>query len=143
RHFGGLDAIRRAGEEALEEVADVGPVVASHIASFFRQPHNEQVIEALIAAGIRWSEVEPAVPDLPLAGETWVLTGTLEDMTRKEAKTKLESLGAKVSGSVSARTVRVVAGASAGSKLEKAGELGIPVMDEAAFVELLEHHGDT
>ena len=142
-HFGGLDAIRRADEEALEQVTDVGPIVASHVASFFRQPHNEEVIDALIAAGVLWSEVEPTAVERPLVGETWVLTGTLENMTRVEAKAKLESLGAKVSASVSAHTARVVAGASAGSKLDKAGELGIPVMDEAAFLELLERHGDT
>lgn len=141
RHFGTLDGIRCADEETLEEVADVGPIVASHIAGFFRQPHNAEVIAALIAAGIEWPDVEVVVEGQPLTAETWVLTGTLETMTRSDAKSKLESLGAKVSGSVSARTSRVVAGPRAGSKLDEARELDVPVMDEEAFVAFLERHG--
>lgn len=141
RHFGTLDAIRAADETTLEEVPDVGPVVASHIASFFRQAHNVEVIEALIGSGVHWPKVETAEGEQPLSGETWVLTGTLESMTRDEAKAKLESLGAKVSGSVSARTSRVVAGPGAGSKLAKAEELGIAVLDEAELLACLESHG--
>ena len=119
----------------------MGPIVARNIASFFRQSHNVEVIAALIAAGIHWPDVEVVVEEQPLMAETWVLTGSLETMTRSDAKSKLESLGAKVSGSVSARTSRVVAGPRAGSKLNKARELDVPVMDEEAFVEFLERHG--
>lgn len=141
QHFGTFDAIRNADEEALEKVPDVGPIVARHVASFFRQRHNREVIDALIAAGVRWSEVKVSAAQQPLAGETWVLTGTLESMARDEAKAKLEALGARVAGSVSRRTAHVVAGPGAGSKLDKARELAIPVMDEAAFLQFLERHG--
>ncbi len=137
-HFADLDALMQANEEQLLEVNDVGPIVASHIAHFFQQPHNQEIIEALLAEGIRWPSVDKKnVEAMPLAGQTWVLTGTLETLTRDQAKSRLVALGAKVSGSVSAKTHCVVAGASAGSKLTKAESLGIEVRDESALLQLL------
>ncbi|MFC4258949.1 NAD-dependent DNA ligase LigA [Marinobacter lacisalsi] len=141
-HFGTLEKIAEASEEALEEVPDVGPIVAGHIHSFFRQPHNQETIAALRERGVRWQSVEVAEPAaLPLKGETWVLTGTLSEMTRDEAKEKLESLGAKVAGSVSKKTSCVVAGEAAGSKLAKAESLDVKVMDEAQFMAFLSEQG--
>lgn len=138
-HFRRLDELRDAAEEALNEVPDVGPIVASRIRSFFDDAHNQEVVDRLIAQGIDWpAPAEPARS--PLAGETWVLTGTLAAMTRNEAKARLVRLGAKVTGSVSASTTRVVAGPGAGSKEQKAKELKIPVMDETGFVAVLEKH---
>ncbi|EGH00218.1 DNA ligase [gamma proteobacterium IMCC2047] len=137
-HFADLGALMQAKEEQLLEVNDVGPIVASHIAHFFQQPHNQEIIEALLAEGIRWPSVDKKnVEAMPLAGQTWVLTGTLETLTRDQAKSRLVALGAKVSGSVSAKTHCVVAGASAGSKLTKAESLGIEVRDEPALLQLL------
>ena len=113
---------------------DVGPEVAARIATFFTETHNRKVIAKLIAAGVHWPEVEVmAAAEQPLAGKTFVLTGTLEGMTRDEAKARLQALGAKVSGSVSKKTDYVVAGASPGSKLDRARELGVAVLDEAGF----------
>lgn len=138
-HFRELDALMAADEEALQAVPDVGPVVAAHVAAFFHQPHNREVIEKLRAVGIHWPELAaPVAEEQPLAGNTYVLTGTLEAMTRNEAKERLEALGAKVAGSVSKKTSAVIAGAEAGSKLAKAEKLGVPVLDEAALMELLE-----
>jgi DNA ligase (NAD+) len=135
-HFGDLDALMDASEAQLLDVPDVGPVAAEHIRTFFSQRGNREVIAALRAAGVHWPK--PTRTGLrPLSGQTWVLTGTLESMPRPEAKAKLEALGAKVAGSVSAKTTQVVAGPGAGSKLAKAEELGVPVMDEAAFLEFL------
>jgi len=134
RHFGTLDRVMDAGVEQLLEVPDVGPVVARSIRTFFDQPHNREVVEHLRAAGIRWDEHEGAAADaaaLPLAGKTVVLTGTLPTLTRDEAKALLEAAGAKVTGSVSTKTDAVVAGEEAGSKLDKARALGVPVLDEA------------
>ncbi|MCE5232984.1 MAG: NAD-dependent DNA ligase LigA [Mizugakiibacter sp.] len=142
RHFGALDAIAQADEAALLEVADVGPVVASRIVAFFRERHNLDVIAKLRAAGVAWKEGPPQrSADGPLAGQTVVLTGTLSSLSRDEAKAKLEALGAKVAGSVSKKTGFVVAGEAAGSKLDKARELGVEIWDEARLLELLEHHG--
>lgn len=139
RHFGQLDAIMAASEDALLQVADVGPVVAHSIHTFFSQHHNREVVQALRNAGIRWSEGEALAPtEMPLAGLTVVLTGTLQDMGRDEAKDKLEALGAKVAGSVSKKTSYVVAGADAGSKLDKAQALGVRVLDESGLMVLLE-----
>ncbi len=139
-HFGSLDALRQADEEALQAVPDVGPVVAAKIRHFFLQESNNAVIDSLLEAGISWKE-EEADPGLqPLAGQTWVLTGTLSSLTRKEAKARLQALGAKVAGSVSARTSCVVAGEAAGSKLAKARDLGVPVMSENEFLEWCEDH---
>jgi DNA ligase (NAD+) len=139
KHFGTLDAIMDATEEALLEVDDVGPIVAKAIRTFFDQPHNREVVEQLRACGLRWEEGEPAAkaPQI-LAGKTLVITGTLPNLGRDEAKDLLEAAGAKVAGSVSKKTDYVVAGAEAGSKLTKAQELGIAVLDEAGMLALLQ-----
>jgi len=138
RHFGQLEAIMVASEEALLQVADVGPVVARSIRSFFDQVHNREVVQALRDAGLSWAEGDALAPtEMPLAGVTVVLTGTLQSMGRDEAKEKLEALGAKVAGSVSKKTHYVVAGAEAGSKLDKARELGAPVLDDEGLAVLL------
>ncbi len=137
-HFGRLENIEKAGEEALLAVADVGPVVAHHIHTFFRQEHNVDVVEKLIKAGVHWPDVEVReAGEQPLAGQTFVLTGALDSMSRDEAKEKLQALGAKVSGSVSKKTSVVVAGAEAGSKLTKAEPLGIEVWDEQKLLAYL------
>jgi DNA ligase (NAD+) len=137
-HFGGLDALIAAGEAELAGVRDVGPVVAASLASFLRQPHNRAVIEQLRARGLRWEERAPtAAAPGALAGKIFVLTGTLAGMSRDDAKERLLALGAKVAGSVSTKTDYVVAGDAAGSKLEKARQLGVPVLDEAQLMEML------
>lgn len=139
RHFGKLDAIMDASEEQLLQVADVGPVVAQSIRTFFDQPHNREVVEQLRACGVTWEEGEPVVIEaLPLAGKTFVLTGTLPTLSREDAKAMLEAAGAKVAGSVSKKTDYVVAGAEAGAKLDKARELGVAVLDEAQLKEMLD-----
>ena len=142
RHFGVLDAIMDASVEQLLEVREVGPVVAASIHTFFAQPHNREVVEQLRACGVHWEEGTPAekAPQV-LAGKTVVLTGTLPTLGRDEAKDMLEAAGAKVSGSVSKKTSYVVAGAEAGSKLTKAQELGVPVLDEAGMLALLKGEG--
>ena len=138
RHFGQLDAVMDANTDQLLQVPDVGPVVAESIHTFFAQPHNREVVEQLRAAGLHWPEGEPAPAALaPLAGKTFVITGTLPTLSRDEAKDLLEAAGAKVAGSVSKKTHYLVAGLDAGSKLEKARELGIDVIDEAALRALL------
>jgi len=138
RHFGTLDAIMAAGTDQLLQTPDVGPVVAESIHTFFAQPHNREVVEQLRAVGIHWPEGEPAPAALlPLAGKTFVLTGTLPTLSRDDAKALLEAQGAKVSGSVSKKTHYVVAGEEAGSKLDKARELGVPVIDEDGMRALL------
>jgi DNA ligase (NAD+) len=139
-HFGSLDRVMDASEAQLLEVNDVGPVVAQSIHTFFQQPHNREVVEQLRAAGIHWSEHEgvAAAEPKPLAGLTVVLTGTLPTLTRDEAKEMLEAAGAKVAGSVSKKTSYVVAGGDAGSKLDKARELGVPVLDEEGLRALLD-----
>jgi DNA ligase (NAD+) len=138
RHFGQLQAIMDASEDALLQVPDIGPIVAHSLHTFFAQPHNREVVQALREAGVAWPEGEALAPtEMPLAGLTVVLTGTLPGMGREEAKDKLEALGAKVAGSVSKKTSCVVAGAEAGSKLEKALTLGVPVLDEAGLLRLL------
>ncbi len=141
RHFGSLDAIVAADESAVQEVPDVGPVVAHHLRAFLDQPENLEVIARLRKAGVCWEEKVVERASLPLAGETWVLTGSLEAMTRDVAREHLEELGAKVAGSVSKKTTRVVAGPGAGSKLRKAEEFGVEIMDEAAFLQFLRDHG--
>lgn len=141
QHFGTLENIRNASEEQLQEAPDVGPVVASRIAEFFCQPHNLEIIRALREAGVHWPEQEPAAREAgALDGKTYVLTGTLTKLTRDEAKDYLQQLGAKVAGSVSKNTDVVVAGEKAGSKLKKAEELGIAIIDEDAFIQLLRDH---
>ncbi|WP_228124924.1 NAD-dependent DNA ligase LigA [Candidatus Methylospira mobilis] len=138
RHLQTLENIMQAESDALQDFPDIGPTMAGHIATFFRQPHNREVIQALLDAGISWPEVEaPAGTASLLAGKTFVLTGTLESMTRDEARQRLQRLGAKVTGSVSAKTNYVIAGTDAGSKLDKALALGVPTLDETAFLGLL------
>lgn len=138
RHFGKLDGIMDASVEQLLQVPDVGPIVAESIHAFFQQPHNREVIEQLRACGLHWEEGEPvAQAPKPLSGKTVVLTGTLPTLSRDEAKELLEAAGAKVAGSVSKKTDYVVAGAEAGSKLDKARELGVAVLDEDGLRALL------
>jgi DNA ligase (NAD+) len=138
RHFGALDALMEADEAALQRVPDVGPVVAKSIAEFFAEPHNREVIEQLRAAGVRWEEGAPAAGAAgAAAGKTFVLTGTLPNLSRDEAKALIEAAGGKVAGSVSKKTDYVVAGAEAGSKLDKAQALGVAVIDEDGLRALL------
>jgi DNA ligase (NAD+) len=140
-HFGDLDPLMEADTDELLAVNDVGPVVAERIRTFFGAAHNREVVAGLRLAGVRWERHDPVIEvRAPLAGETWVLTGTLEQMARAEAKAALQRLGGKVAGSVSAKTTCVVAGPGAGSKLAKANELGIRVIDEAALLALLGEH---
>jgi DNA ligase (NAD+) len=141
RQFGTLAAIEAADEAVLQQTPDVGPVVASHVAAFFRQGHNREVIAKLRKAGIRWEESLPARGSQPLAGKTFVLTGALS-RPRDAVKDELEALGAKVSGSVSKKTDYVVAGEDPGSKLAKAQELGVTVLDEAGLAALLAELAD-
>jgi DNA ligase (NAD+) len=144
RHFGSLDNLLAADLESLQQVHDVGPVVAQSIADFLAEAHNREVIEQLRACGVHWPEQQPpeqqpqAATALPLRGKTFVLTGTLSALPREQAKEKLEALGAKVSSNVSKKTTYVVVGTEAGSKLDNALELGITVLDEQQFLALLE-----
>jgi DNA ligase (NAD+) len=138
RHFGGLDALMAADASSLQQVPDVGPVVAASIARFFAEPHNVEVIEQLRAAGVHWPEGEAhAAVASVIAGKTFVLTGTLPTLAREAAKELIEARGGKVAGSVSKKTDFVVAGAEAGSKLDKAQALGINILDESQFLELI------
>ncbi|HBN5965889.1 TPA: NAD-dependent DNA ligase LigA [Acinetobacter baumannii] len=140
--FQTLEALKAANVEALKKTPDVGDITAEWIADFFLAPHNIEVLDRLIAAGIYWDA--PTAPTRqPLNGESWVLTGTLEQMTRDQATQMLQALGARVSGSVSSKTKCVVAGEKAGSKLEKAAKLGIPVMNETDFLSLMAGYGQT
>jgi DNA ligase (NAD+) len=138
RHFGNLDALMAADIGSLQQVSDVGPVVAASIVRFFAEAHNVEVIEQLRAGGVHWPEGESvALANSPIAGKTFVLTGTLPTLTRDDAKDMIEALGGKVVGSVSKKTDYVVAGAEAGSKLDKAHDLALAILDEAQFRELL------
>ncbi len=140
-HFLTLDAIKVASTEKLEEVQDVGVIVAKHIRYFFNEEHNLDVIQQLLEQGINWPDIEkPEADEQPLADQTWVVTGTLSVMGRNDAKAYLQQLGAKVAGSVSAKTTCLVAGEKAGSKLAKAQDLGVDVLDEPGFIELLKQH---
>jgi DNA ligase (NAD+) len=141
-HYGSVDALRAADIESLKTVQDVGEVVARHVVNFLSEEHNQQVIDELLSPeiNIHWPEVQVIVPeeiDSPFAGKTVVLTGSLSILSRDEAKDRLTALGAKVSGSVSKKTDLVIAGEAAGSKLAKAQELGIEVIDEAEMIRLL------
>ena len=139
RHFGQLDALLAADGEALQQVNDVGPVVAASIAAFLSESHNREIIDRLRAAGVAWPEGVPTeVGPRLLTGKTLVLTGTLPTLKRDEAKAMIEAAGGKVAGSVSKKTDFVVAGEEAGSKLEKALELAVPVLDEAELLKMLE-----
>lgn len=135
-HFATLDNIIHADIDALLTVEDVGPIVANHIVVFFQQAHNLDIIERLRDAGVHWSEAQ-ATTSTALSGKTFVLTGTLQQFTRDEAKQKLQALGAKVSGSVSKKTAYVVYGESPGSKLAKAEKLGVSLLTEDEFIQLL------
>ncbi len=139
RFFGKLELLMQADEAQLQEAPDVGPVVAQSIVEFFREPHNAGIVGQMRAAGVHWPEVEVVqAAKLAFAGKTFVLTGTLPNLSRDEAKERIEAKGAKVAGSVSKRTDYVVAGADPGSKLDKARELGVAVLDETGLLELLE-----
>ncbi|SEH79097.1 DNA ligase (NAD+) [Rheinheimera pacifica] len=141
-HFATLANVQQATLEQLLEVADVGTVVAEHVKSFFAEPHNQSVIKALEDAGINWPVIEQlAQTEQPLAGQTIVLTGTLVSMGRDDAKARLQRLGAKVSGSVSAKTHAVIAGDNAGSKLAKATELNVPVWSEQQMLDVFAQYG--
>ncbi|PKG99725.1 NAD-dependent DNA ligase LigA [Paraglaciecola sp. MB-3u-78] len=136
-HYCELHAIKQADIESLQEVSDVGAIVAQHLVNFFAEDHNVQVIDALLTAGIHWPKIDKVEVDaLPLTGQTFVLTGTLDQMDRNAAKSMLQSLGAKVAGSVSAKTSCVVAGEKAGSKLAKAEALGVKVLNEQEMMDL-------
>ena len=135
--FGSLEALMQADEAQLEAVRDIGPIVARHIVHFFQQAHNREVIDKLLAAGIHWPAIA-VTGQQPLEGQTYVLTGSLNSMTRDEAKQRLQALGAKVSGSVSKKTTAVIAGDKSGSKLSKAEALGVTVMDEEDLLCLLQ-----
>ncbi|WP_019593992.1 NAD-dependent DNA ligase LigA [Thioalkalivibrio sp. ALM2T] len=141
-YYGDLDTLMQADAEALQEVPDVGPIVAEHIANFFAEPHNLDVIRALREAGVHWPdpprrEAAETGDDAPLAGRTYVLTGSFDAMTREEAKAELEARGAKITGSVSKKTTAVIAGADPGSKVTKAESLDIPILGPDDLAELL------
>jgi DNA ligase (NAD+) len=140
RHFGNLEALEGADEAELLEVHDVGPVLAQSIHQFFAEAHNREVIAQLRAAGVHWPKTVPerAAPAGRFVGLVFVLTGTLPTLSREEAKALIEEHGGKVAGSVSKKTSYVVAGADPGSKLDRAAELGVPVLDEKRFMELTE-----
>lgn len=136
-HFGSLDAIAAASPEALQEASEVGPKVADSIRQFFAEERNRDLIERLRAAGLRFTGPKHLKKKGPLTGLTFVLTGTLPTLTRDEAKERIESAGGKVAGSVSSKTNYVIAGEEAGSKLDKARELNVPVLDEAGLFAML------
>ena len=144
-YFGFLERIQQADEATLLAVPDVGEIVAKHILSFFSEEHNQVIIEQLRKVGVNWPEAEPVSAaesaELPLAGKVYVITGTLNEMGRDDAKQYLHALGGKVTGSVSAKTDCLVAGEKAGSKLTKAESLGITILDEAGFIQLLRDSG--
>jgi DNA ligase (NAD+) len=137
QHFQNIGPLRQASDEEIQRVPDVGPVVAKNVAAYFRDAENAAIVDRLLAAGISWPAPKPAERHAKFAGKTFVLTGTLEAMTREAAGEAIAQFGGKVSGSVSKKTHYVVAGAEAGSKLKKAEQLGVPVLDEAAFLKLL------
>lgn len=137
-HFGSFEALAEASREQIEEVPDIGPVIAEHVHDFFRERHNRDVIDKLRESGVTWPDVvKPDESEQPLAGKTFVLTGTLSGMGRAEAQDRIRELGGKASGSVSSKTDYVVAGSDAGSKLAKAEKLGVPIIDEAQFLKLI------
>jgi DNA ligase (NAD+) len=143
KHFGELDRLLKASEPQLLEVNDVGPIVAQSIHTFFAQEHNSDVVKELRKCGIHWPESDGTADKAPkpLLGLTFVLTGTLPMLSRDDAKDMIEAAGGKVSGSVSKKTHYVVAGEEAGSKLDKARELGTTILDEAGLLKLLDAAG--
>jgi DNA ligase (NAD+) len=136
-HFKSLEPIMNADEETLQSVPDIGPIVAAQIVAFFRQPCNQEIIQKLRDLGVHWQDIVTE-ENQPLTDQTFVLTGTLQSLTRDEARERLQALGAKVTNSVSAKTSYVVAGVDPGSKLEKAEKLNVPILDEEAFLKLLD-----
>lgn len=142
QYFGTLQGVQSASQEELQSVEDIGPIVADNIHTFFRQDHNREVIDKLINAHLHWPDMEARRGDLPLEGKVFVLTGTLSDMSRNDAKAALQALGAKVTGSVSKKTDYVVAGENPGSKADKAEQLGISLLDETDFKVFLKDHLD-
>jgi DNA ligase (NAD+) len=140
RHFGQLDRLMTTNREQLQQVSDIGPVVAQSIADFFAEQHNREVIEQLRSCGVRWEESSEVVTPVSssIHGKTFVLTGTLPNMAREQAKEKIEHLGGKVTSSVSSKTDYVVVGVDPGSKYDKAVELDITILDEAGLVKLLQ-----
>ena len=137
-HFSTLENIMNANEESLLQVPDVGPIVAENLVTFFKQEHNIEVVKELLSVGINWPKIKKkSLDEQPLSGKSFVVTGTLETMGRNDAKTALQELGAKVSGSVSKKTDYVVVGENPGSKATKATELGVTILDEKAFIHLL------
>lgn len=138
QHFGSLEALMQASVESLMQVHDVGPVVAEATFQFFDEPHNREVIAAMRAQGVQWADIAKTSTSTAFAGKTFVLTGTLPTLKRDQAQAMIEAAGGKVSGSVSAKTSYVVAGAEAGSKLEKAQQLNIPILEESALLEMLQ-----
>jgi DNA ligase (NAD+) len=137
QHFGNVAALRRASPEEIQCVPDVGPVVAAHVAAYFADAENKATVDRLMASGITWPAQGKRTVSGELSGKTFVLTGTLERLTRDAAQEAITIRGGKVSGSVSKKTHYVVAGSEAGSKLKQAQELGIAVLDEPAFLKLL------
>ena len=135
-HFKTLNALQTASIETLQEVPDIGPVVAEHIVHFFHEKHNQTILAALLKAGIQWPEIETPKRHI-FTGKTFVITGTLSSMSREEAKERVEALGGTVSGSVSKKTSYVVVGADPGSKYDKAKALGVNTLNEQAFLQLL------
>jgi len=135
--FSDINALMHADEIRLQQISDVGPVVAAQITAFFHEPHNQKLIQQLIATGIHWPINTPSSADLPLKNKTFVITGTLSSMSRDEAKEKLQALGATVSGSVSAKTFAVIVGDSPGSKYDKAKQIGVTCLDDNEFLQLL------
>lgn len=141
-YFTALEDLMAADQDTLVEVEDVGPIVAQHVRLFFDQELNRETIKGLLAAGVVWEKKQPVSTDeLPLSGKTYVVTGSLSQFSRDQVKDKLQALGAKVSGSVSAKTDCLVAGEKAGSKLTKAQSLNVPIIDEAGVIALLSQHG--
>lgn len=141
QHFGDLDRLMAAGEESLQQIPDVGPVVAQSVVHFFAQPHNREVIAALRAAGIHWPELAPEKPEGPWRGWQFVLTGTLDSMARDRAKSAIEDCGGRVTGGVSRKTRYLIVGREPGTKLDEARKLGVSVLDEEAFLRLLQEVG--
>jgi len=140
-HFGSIDALASADEEEIAAIPGIGPTIAASVRAYFDEEHNQRTIAKLRAAGVRMTSDGQAAREGPLVGTQFVLTGTLAGFTRNEAESRLKALGAAVGSSVTKKTTHVVAGENPGSKLAKARQLGVPVLDEAAFVELLRSYG--
>jgi DNA ligase (NAD+) len=139
-HFGSIDDIAQASLDELQQVREIGPVLAASVRSWFDEPANRELIEAFRRAGLKLTGERKAMAEgpQPLTGRTFVITGTLDTMSREEAQSRIERLGGKVTGSVSKKTSYLIVGADAGTKLDKARALGVPTLDEAAFLALIE-----